>query len=106
MSVAAAWLDLREWARYVDNAIDEISTYGSRYPRMVLITQQAFLNGKTKEALYRYPVSSTIVLPETPSGPVPEMQLPFVLNIIGEELAACFERGMTNDEGRKNIAHS
>ena len=78
------------WERYLDKAIDEISTYGSRYTRMLLITQQAFLNEKTKEALYRYQVSGTILLPETPCGPIPEMHLPFVLNIIGQELAACF----------------
>jgi hypothetical protein len=80
------------WDRHLDKAIDEISTFGSRYPRMILITQQAFLNGKEKEALYRYPVSSTIALPDTPVGPVSEMLLPLVLNIIGEELAACFKR--------------
>ena len=87
------------WDRYLDKAIDEISTFGSRYPRMILITQQAFLNGKAKAALYRFPVSSTIVLPETPTGPVPEMHLPFVLNIIGEELSACFDRRTMIDEG-------
>jgi hypothetical protein len=86
------------WERYIDKAIDEISTFGSRYPRMILITQQAFLNGKAKEALYRFPVSSTIVLPQTPAGPVPEMHLPFVLNMIGEELSACFERRRTNEK--------
>ena len=86
------------WDRYLDKAIDEISTFGSRYPRMILITQQAFLNGKAKEALYRFPVSSSIVLPETPAGPVPEMHLPFVLNIIGEELAAWAQLRTTNGE--------
>ncbi len=86
------------WDRYLDKAIDEISTFGSRYPRMILITQQAFLKGKAKAALYRFPVSSTIVLPETPTGPVPEMHLPFVLNIIGKELYACFERRRAKDK--------
>ncbi|MDY6793182.1 MAG: hypothetical protein SWH54_18090 [Thermodesulfobacteriota bacterium] len=77
------------WERYFDLALDEISTFGCRYPRMILMTQQAFLNQKSKDALYRFPLSNTILLPETPSGPIPEMQLPFVMNIIGEELAAC-----------------
>jgi len=77
------------WERYFDQALDEISTFGCRYPRMILMTQKAFLNKKSKDALYRFPLSDTIVLPETPSGPIPEMQLPFVMNIIGEELAAC-----------------
>jgi len=77
------------WERYFDHALDEISTFGCRYPRMILMTQQSFLNGKAKAALYRFPVSNTIILPETSSGPIPEMHLPFVMNIIGEELAAC-----------------
>jgi len=77
------------WERYFDQALDEISTFGCRYPRMILMTQQSFLNGKAKDALYRFPVSNTIILPETPTGPVPEMHLPFVMNIIGEEMAAC-----------------
>ncbi|MBW2589602.1 MAG: SIS domain-containing protein [Deltaproteobacteria bacterium] len=77
------------WERYFDHALDEISTFGCRYPRMILMTQQSFLNGKAKDALYRFPVSNTIILPETSYGPIPEMHLPFVMNIIGEELAAC-----------------
>jgi len=77
------------WERYFDQALDEISTFGCRYPRMILMTQQSFLNGKAKDAFYRFPVSNTIILPETPTGPVPEMHLPFIMNIIGEELAAC-----------------
>ena len=77
------------WERYLDQALDEISTFGCRFPRMILMTQQAFLNGKAKDALYKFPVSNTIILQETPTGPVPEMHLPFVMNIIGEELAAC-----------------
>ncbi|MEA3435649.1 MAG: hypothetical protein U9R43_04230 [Thermodesulfobacteriota bacterium] len=77
------------WERYFDQGLDEISTFGCRYPRMILMTQQAFLNGKSKDAFYRFPVSNTIILPETSSGPIPEMHLPFVMNIAGEELTAC-----------------
>ncbi|MBW2200152.1 MAG: hypothetical protein JRF71_04870 [Deltaproteobacteria bacterium] len=77
------------WERYFDHALDEISTFGCRFPRMILMTQQAFLNAEAKDALYRFPVSNTIILPKTSSGPIPEMHLPFVMNIIGEELAAC-----------------
>jgi len=77
------------WERYFDQALDEISTFGCRYPRMILMTQQSFLNGKAKDGLYRFPVSNTIILPETSSGPIPEMYLPFIMNIIGEEMAAC-----------------
>jgi hypothetical protein len=80
------------WQRYLDQAIDEISTFGSRYPRMILITQQAFLNQKTQEALFRYPLSSTIVLPQTAVGLISEMHLPLVLNIIGEALSDCCAR--------------
>jgi len=59
---------------------------------MILITQAAFLDPKNRKQLYKFPVSSTITLPEIAAGPIPEMHLPFVLNIIGEEFAACLEK--------------
>ena len=77
--------------RYFPQALDEMSTLGCRYPRMILITQAAFLNSKNRKQLYKFPVSSTITLPEIAAGPIPEMHLPFVLNIIGEEFSACVE---------------
>jgi glucosamine 6-phosphate synthetase-like amidotransferase/phosphosugar isomerase protein len=75
--------------RYFDQALDEISTFGCRYPRMILITQQAFLDKKGKASLYRYPVCSTIILPTIAGEPIPEMHLSFVMNMIGTEMAAC-----------------
>jgi hypothetical protein len=77
------------WEPYIDQALDEISAFGCRYPRMILMTQQSFLKGKTKDALYKFPVSNTIILPETPGGSVAKMHLPLIMNVIGEELAAC-----------------
>ncbi|MBC2742799.1 MAG: hypothetical protein HGJ93_07080 [Desulfosarcina sp.] len=56
------------WERYFDQALDEISTFGCRYPRMILMTQQSFLNGKAKDTLYKFPVSNTIILPACPPG--------------------------------------
>jgi glucosamine 6-phosphate synthetase-like amidotransferase/phosphosugar isomerase protein len=79
------------WEHYFPQALDEISTLGCRYPRMILITQAAFLDRKSREQLYKFPVSSTIALPEIAGGPIPEMHLPFVLNIIGEEFYACLQ---------------
>ena len=75
--------------RYFDQALDEISIFGCRYPRMVLVTQRAFLDEKGKASLYRYPVSSTIILPEISGEPIPEIHLSFVMNMIGMETAAC-----------------
>ena len=75
--------------RYFDQALDEISTFGCRYPQMILITQQAFLDERGKASLYRYPISSTIILPEIAGDPIPEMHLSFVMNMIGTEMAAC-----------------
>lgn len=80
--------------RYFLQALDEIATLGCRYPRMVLITQAAFLESKNCEQLYKFPVSSTIALPATGGGSIPDMHLPFVLNIIGEEFSACVENGI------------
>ena len=76
--------------RYFSQALDEISTLGCRYPRMILITQATFLDLKNRKQLYKFPVSSTITLPEIAAGPIPEMHLPFV-NIVGEEFSACAE---------------
>jgi hypothetical protein len=75
-------------SRYLKQALDEISTYGCRYPRMVVIAQDAYLTPQVKKALYRFPVSDTILLPGIWSTGIPEMQLPFVMNLIGEALAA------------------
>jgi len=80
--------------RYFSQALDEIATLGCRYPRMVLITQAAFLEPKICEQLYKFPVSSTIALPATGGRSIPDMHLPFVLNIIGEEFSACVEKGI------------
>jgi len=77
--------------RHFYQAMDEISTLGCRYPRMILITQAAFLDPKNKKQLYKFPVSSTITLPPFAAGPIPEMHLPSALNIIGEEFSACVE---------------
>ena len=79
------------WERYFPKALDEIAILGCRYPRMILITQAAFLDRKSRGQLYKFPVSSTIALPEIAGGPIPEMHLPFVLNIIGEEFCACLQ---------------
>jgi hypothetical protein len=57
-----------------------------------LITQAAFLDPKSRKQLYRFPVSSTITLPEIAAGPIPEMHLPLILNTIGEEFSACVQR--------------
>ena len=80
--------------RYLPQALDEIATLGCRFPRMVLITQTAFLEPKICEQLYKFPVSSTIALPANGDGSIPDMHLPFVLNIVGEEFSACVENGI------------
>lgn len=77
--------------RYFSQALDEIATLGCRYPRMVLITQTAFLEPKICQQIYKFPVSSTIALPTIGDEPIPDMHLPFVLNTIGEEFSACAE---------------
>ena len=79
--------------RYFSQALDEIATLGCRYPRMILITQAAFLEPKNCQQLYKFPVSSTIALPAIGGEPIPDMHLPFVLNIIGEAFSACVENG-------------
>ncbi len=81
--------------RYFDQALDEISTFGCRFSRMILVTQQAFLEEQGQAFLYRYPVSGTIILPRIAGAPIPPMHLPAVMNLIGMELATCMKGQMT-----------
>ncbi len=76
--------------RHIDQALDELSTFGCRHARMVVISQAAF----EKKALFKYPVSRFIFLPGLSrargAGPAPisDLQLPFALGLTGMGMAA------------------
>jgi len=74
---------------HFDQALDELSTFGCRYARMVVVSQAAFLETSEKKALFKYPVSRFIFLPGVAEGlPVSRLQLPFALGLTGMAMAA------------------
>ena len=55
--------------RYLLQALDEIATLGCRYPRMILITQAAFLEPKICEQLYKFRSAAPLPCPSTVVDP-------------------------------------
>ncbi len=84
-------------APHFDQALDELSTFGCRYARMIVLSQAAFLESAEKRALFKYPVSRFLFLP-APHGPgggspaISPLQLPFALALTGMRTAAAAAR--------------
>ncbi len=84
---------------YFNQALDELATFGCRYARMIVITQDAFCHAPDKRALFTHPVSHLLRLPtfKGAKGPIPMsgFMLPLILNIMGAAMAgsACRVRG-------------
>jgi len=77
--------------RHFARAVDELATYGCRYARLVVISQEAFQHAPEKKSLYKYPISHLVFLPslEGEEGKVEasELILPFAMNLLGTEMA-------------------
>jgi hypothetical protein len=77
--------------RHFSQALDELSTYGCRYARMIVISQRAFLDLPESRALYKYPISHLLLLPALPGEernlPVSGLLLPFAMNLAGAAAA-------------------
>ena len=72
---------------HFDSALDELATFGSRYARLVVITQKGFSLDTKLSALKKYPLSHVILVPgiTTPdanAGVISDYILPVVINII------------------------
>jgi hypothetical protein len=78
--------------QHLTRAIDELFTFGCRYPRMIIITQEAFLPVLDAAAVFKFPVGNLIVIPNAEGAdgkaPVSDYHLPFVMNLIAEAMAA------------------
>ena len=76
--------------RYFDHAIDELSTFGCRHARIIVITQEAFQNSPEKKALYKYPIGNLILIPcfmrEKDNLPISDFLLPFAMNLLAMEM--------------------
>jgi hypothetical protein len=78
--------------RYLGQAMDELSTFGCRFARTIVISQEAFRRTRKLEGLSAHPVSHALLLPflggDRNAHPVTEFLLPFAVNILGVGLAA------------------
>ncbi len=73
---------------HFDSALDELATFGSRYARLVVITQRGFATDARLAALKKFPLSHVILLPgiedsEDDPGVVSDFILPVLMNITG-----------------------
>jgi hypothetical protein len=79
--------------RYFARAIDELATYGCRYARMIVLSQEAYRNDPEKKVLFQYPISHLIELPTLRAKhdeimPISDFLLPFSMNLLGVAMAA------------------
>ena len=81
---------------YFDSALDELATFGSRYARLVIITQEGFSADAKISTLKKYPLSHIVLVPgiKVPGIKVQDADievmsdyiLPVIINIIGSAL--------------------
>jgi hypothetical protein len=71
-----------------DSALDELATFGSRYARMVVITQQGFAGDARLANLKKFPLSHIVMVPGPPDrsgepGTLSDYLLPVVISLLG-----------------------
>jgi len=79
--------------RYFTHAIDELATFGCRYARMIVFSQEAFRKDAEKKLLYQYPISHLIELTGLSGNndetiPISDFLLPFSMNLLGVAMAS------------------
>ena len=76
---------------YFHQAVDEFATFGCRYPRMITMSQAAFVNALKDTAIFRFPISDMILLPglkpDNQVLPVSELQLPYCNHLLAMAMA-------------------
>jgi hypothetical protein len=76
---------------YFHQATDEFATFGCRYPRMITLSQEAFVDDLRDAAMFRFPISNLILLPGVEHGdevlPVSEFQLPYCNHLVAMAMA-------------------
>jgi fructoselysine-6-P-deglycase FrlB-like protein len=85
--------------RHFAQAVDELSTYGCRYARMIVFSQEAFTQDSAKKVLYRYPISQMILLPalrakDGAAVAVSDLLLPLAMNLLGAATASAASRSL------------
>ncbi len=97
-------IDATSEARF-DAALDELATFGSRYARMVVITQKAFSKDTRLSNLKKYPLSHIILVPGIAektgdSGTISDFLLPVAVGLVGAAMKFLDAR-----TGESEIAH-
>jgi fructoselysine-6-P-deglycase FrlB-like protein len=76
--------------------MDALGVYGCRYPRLLLVFQEAFESAPQTKGLYRYPIGHILSLPALDKNgarlPIPELLLPFAMNLLGAAMASSAAR--------------
>jgi len=83
--------------RYFDAALDELATFGSRYARLLVITQQSFAADSRLADLKKHPLSEIILVPGIPDSTahgsaLSDYILPVALNAVGTAMYYAHER--------------
>lgn len=83
--------------RYLGQVQDEMSTYGARNARMILIFQEAFYESQQKISLFKYPISHLLLLPplfehQNKKIPIPDLLLPLVMSMISMVMVGMTQR--------------
>jgi len=83
--------------RFLGQILDEMATYGCRYARVILITQEALEGRPERRTLHRYPIGHALRLPPLckagKESPIPDLALPLVLNLLSMAMASETRRG-------------
>ncbi|MCK5349543.1 MAG: hypothetical protein KAJ25_09150, partial [Desulfobacula sp.] len=77
--------------KYFDSALDELATFGSRYARLVIITQKGFTTDARLATLKKYPLSNIILVTGITDSNgnfqvLSDYILPVVISIIGSAM--------------------
>lgn len=86
---------------FFEPAIDDLTIFGSRQARMILISQETFINTPEKKALKKYPLSGMILIPsmagEDRPVPLSHCHILFATALIGTAVADALSRTKTTD---------
>ncbi|MCF8045498.1 MAG: hypothetical protein K9J83_06535, partial [Desulfarculaceae bacterium] len=78
--------------RYLDHAADDLAVFGCRHARLVLISQDIFLEMPERRSLFKFPVSGILRIPALEGAdqrvPLTDFLTPFAMDIIGTVMAA------------------
>jgi glucosamine 6-phosphate synthetase-like amidotransferase/phosphosugar isomerase protein len=99
-------IDATSEARF-DAALDELATFGSRYARMVVITQKGFSKDARLSNLKKYPLSHIVLVPGIAentgdSGTISDYLLPVAVGLVGAAMKFLDVRNVTGESQKEH----